>query len=60
MHKTLTDHIKSKKYVAIGECGLDYDRFEFSSKETQHRVFQKHFELAHEFNLPMYFHSRST
>ena len=48
------------KYIAIGECGLDYDRFQFADKETQLKVFPKHFELTEEFNLPMYLHSRST
>ena len=45
--------------MAIGECGLDYDRFHYSSKEDQTKVFPPHFELAQKFNLPMYLHSRA-
>ena len=48
------------KIIAIGECGLDYDRIEYADKETQLKVFPKHFELTEEFKLPMYLHSRST
>jgi len=46
--------------VAIGECGLDYDRFTYADKETQLRVFPGHFDLAKKFGLPMYLHSRNT
>ena len=48
------DHI-----VAIGECGLDYDRFNYADKDTQLKAFPIHFDWAEKFNLPMYLHSRN-
>lgn len=48
------------KCVAVGECGLDYDRFHYSVKEHQIKHFPIHFDLAQKFNLPMYLHNRNT
>lgn len=46
--------------MAIGECGLDYERLFCAEEEVQKMVFVKHFELAKYFNLPMFLHSRSS
>ncbi|XP_057670689.1 3'-5' ssDNA/RNA exonuclease TatD [Diorhabda carinulata] len=43
--------------VAIGECGLDYNR-NFSDPEDQKLVFRKHVELAIETNKPIFVHER--
>ncbi|KAJ8962802.1 hypothetical protein NQ318_001201 [Aromia moschata] len=43
--------------VAIGECGLDYNR-NFSEPEDQRTVFRKHIELAIELNKPLFVHER--
>ena len=47
------------KFVAIGECGLDYDRLMFSDKTSQMMAFESHFNLTEKYNLPMYFHDRN-
>lgn len=47
------------KVVAIGECGLDYDRLHFSPADVQRRQFERQLSLASTTNLPLFLHSRN-
>lgn len=44
--------------VAVGECGLDYDR-DFSPREQQREAFERQLELAAELQKPVFLHQRS-
>lgn len=46
------------RIVAVGECGLDFDRM-FSSRENQIRCLGKHIKLAEQLEKPMFLHERS-
>lgn len=43
--------------VAVGECGLDFNR-DFSPRDKQQRVFRAQVELACELGLPLFLHER--
>jgi len=49
---------KSKKVVAIGECGYDYYRLEEDTKGIQEEAFIAQIELANELDLPLMIHTR--
>lgn len=54
----LTRLAKRREVVAIGECGLDYDR-DFSPREVQRDCFEKQLCLAEELSMPLFLHERS-
>ncbi|KAF9029257.1 Mg-dependent DNase [Hymenopellis radicata] len=56
----LAERTKGKgRAVAVGECGLDYDRTHFASPEVQKKHFRSQLALAKKYNLPLFLHSRS-
>jgi len=49
---------KSKKVIAIGECGLDYCRVDKGTKEVQVQAFVEQIELANRLQKPLMLHIR--
>jgi len=54
---SLTQLAQQDTVVAIGECGLDYNR-DFSPRSTQRKAFAAQLELACELNMPVLMHCR--
>ncbi|MDO5848888.1 MAG: TatD family hydrolase [Methanobrevibacter sp.] len=48
---------KNPCVVAIGECGLDYNR-DFSPRDVQREWFEKQIELAEKLDMPLFLHER--
>lgn len=48
-----------QKVVAVGECGLDYDRLHFSPADVQKKHFAAQLSLAIDVQLPLFLHSRA-
>lgn len=53
----LRELAKNDYVVAIGECGLDYNR-DFSPRDVQRKWFEAQIDLAVELNMPLFLHER--
>ena len=50
---------REPRVVAIGECGLDY-HYDYSPREVQRAVFERHIELAKALDKPIIVHNRES
>ncbi|MEO2269040.1 TatD family hydrolase [Pseudoalteromonas sp. YIC-656] len=57
LESNLRQLASENEVVAIGECGLDYNR-DFSPRPQQREIFARQLALANELNLPVYLHER--
>jgi len=56
---TLRQLAKKSNVVAIGECGLDYNR-NYSPQNIQKKWFKAQLQLAKELNMPVFLHDRES
>lgn len=54
----IREALADPKCVAVGECGLDYDRM-FSTREEQFSAFNQQIDIAKNAAKPLYLHCRS-
>lgn len=54
----IEEHID--KVVAIGECGLDYDRLHFCKADVQKLYFERQLDLVMKYKLPLFLHCRNS
>ncbi|KAJ7706355.1 hypothetical protein B0H17DRAFT_1036873 [Mycena rosella] len=60
LDKLVASNLQGKgRTVAIGECGLDYDRTHFALPEVQQKYFRSQLILAKKYHLPLFLHSRA-
>jgi len=60
LDKLIEGNLKgSGRAVAVGECGLDYDRLHHASADVQRRHFRSQLVLAKKYHLPLFLHSRA-
>jgi TatD DNase family protein len=57
MASELRDMLQHKNVVAVGECGLDFNR-NFSTRQEQIRAFEAQLEIAIDLQKPLFLHQR--
>jgi len=57
LEQQLTQLAQNEQVIAVGECGLDYNR-DFSPRDIQRAVLRRQLALAEKLNLPVYLHER--
>ena len=57
MDSELRDMLKRESTVAVGECGLDFNR-NYSTRDEQIRAFEAQIEIAIDLQKPLFLHQR--